>query len=451
MKHLILLVSLALLIAASGLVTAGTVGSFTPAGTPDNTPTAATPPHHSEQSEGQGGSYSASPGPQGPPGPEGSRGPEGKGRPGTRGSRGPAGPQGPRGRDLVPGHFELQQQLRYKWDVAGKQWVLDNIANQSSKDRAYSHGLLDGSPRKDHARPFDWCWLWWLLGILLGILLLAFLLGLIANGFANGFSDSWTGLRRRFKRRLVPVAINTASGTFRKHAVPSSIINCIEGNNNLVEYHIGVKDLDGPNPSWQWASAGEKLDFHHTPGGRLRFQISVANKSTREIPTTPSMALVNPFESDGYELVSGSGRLGLGIGTESKEVGQLDDEFVMRQISGENVRLSEIIDFLPASKNGKPGRLNFVYDMDEVEEYTIHGGGGILDDDTPEEPKLRLHSIPTASVSEPETEPIAQPVLEVELVAEPAVVEEAPTGENIATDDEALRELDLDEEEENNA
>lgn len=249
--------------------------------------------------------------------------------------------------------------------------------------------------------------------------------------YCTGFRNWLTNLIHRLSPKPKPTLTNTAGGRFRKRLLPSSTIKCFEGEGKLVEIQKAVKDLDGQNTTWQWAPADGQLDFSHTPGGRLRFLVSFVNWSSREIPATPGMVIADLFESKDYQAVPGSGRIFIG----EKELGKLDDIFIHRLISGNDISLSEIIDALPARTSTSVGRLNIVYEVDEVDGLSMLGGGDVPDESPSTGQMFKLH--PETEGRQPEPSTVTpQPAPEGTQEPQPAAEPEVATAEEIT---EAIR------------
>lgn len=373
------------------------------------------------------------------------------GKPGKTGRPEPRGPQGRQGPSSVSfshersgkytSHNGVYREMR-SWDLASCSYVDAKDQHTLDKANIYAKGLLDGREATATEQPHDYSWLWWLLALLVAL----FLLGRVSQ---MPYWD-WT---RWFRPKPRPqpgpnpnpqpepiravTGTNSAEGRFRQRILPTSTIKCLEGTGKLVGIQKAVKDLDGTNTSWQWAPAGGTLNFSHTPGGRLRFQVSFVNWSTREIPVTPGMTISDLFALPNYHVVPGSGRVGIG----TQEIGKLDDTFVNRLISGE-IRLDEIIDVLPARTANGVGRLNLVYEADEVDESMAYGGGGLLDEEVTT-PMFKLH---------PEAEPVQPTPIQAEETpaAEPALTEEAEAEEDFDIEEAAraaVEELAAEEEE----
>ncbi len=354
----------------------------------------------------------------------------------------------------VVGHEKPYQEVK-DWNPASVSFVEArdrqirkdmNADDQQILEKAniYAKGLLDGSSKhaKDIApnsngpvaddstkedittaaaptivqgeKGFPW-WALWTLGLLALLALLVKFRRPIWQWFVNLFG---------------PFIRNTASAQFRRRLLPRSTIDSREDKKRgpCWEVQKAVKDLDGPNPVWQWAPKGGKLKNNHTPGGRLRFIVSISNRSTREIPTTPGMTVTDTLRLGNYAIVPGSGRVYVGNGgPDSIPIGPMSDAFLDRLTSGEEVSLTEIIDTLPARTDKGIGRLNLIYEIDEIDPSTPPGGGGIPDNDGPltsPGPYLLLHPL----VPEPEIEIHPPPAPETEAPANPVVVSPAEGG-----------------------
>jgi formaldehyde-activating enzyme involved in methanogenesis len=256
------------------------------------------------------------------------------------------------------GHFQLQQQLRYEWDVAGKRWVMDKISKacyeNSISDRAFAKGYTDGAlqklqtpKQKKHCVGTWWTWLIPLLGwLLLAALLIALLIALL-----RGINIIWCGFLNREKKKPDPDMTNADTGDYHGYDKESARVE-LSCDGTVVRKWKGWADYSFGNGAFRWAKANETVEGKFKVGAKVAFALSRENIGNCPI-STKGVTIKDEFHANQLgQLILGSGQLIVS----GKKVADLDDALITRVIEGKIVRMDEIIDEIPARSS-----VNIVY------------------------------------------------------------------------------------------
>lgn len=284
-----------------------------------------------------------------------------------------------------------------------KQYVDRRDNSTLGKAKAYTDGALKGVAAQKGAttekdRDGGAIFPWWLLPLLGWLLFAAIIIALLwalwsgLRGLWIQFID-WILCHRcpptieeepeaKPEPAKSPDIVNTDDGDYYGYDSAPARVNCFFDGTTVIKKWKGVWNRS-KGCSWKWAAADKEVEVNFGVGDKMTFGLSREN--TGNVPvSTEGVVIRDDFNARTFgKFVPGSGKLIVS----SKVVRDLDDALIERVMSGYAIKLSDLIDILPAKSSA-----TIVYSVSCVPCGSTTGpAGGVPDEhDAPSQPLVRL-------------------------------------------------------------
>lgn len=290
------------------------------------------------------------------------------GQSGRDGQNGRAGGRGPRGATGTPGqdaqhdnHNAVKKDIK-TWDPAGKHWVDDRIAAHAKKSAAPPAAKPAPVIKTTNHSWMLPLWFWWLLAALLLLLLLILLLRAYGRRIWTWIMSWWP-----WRRHIINIDRGDYYGEDRAPAVVR-VRKC----GAMVKKWKGVA-VRNHGEHWTWSEAGKASTISAPVGSTVNFALCRENLGCTDI-SAEGVTIIDHFRSWRYgRFIANSGRLWVG-GEKVKNADGTDyvlpDAFINRLLSGGVIRLTELVDEIPASSS-----VIVAYDILFVPTSGTHGVG----------------------------------------------------------------------------